>query len=154
LRLADFRAKNMREIINHVSIVDDSGNQTANILAGSPLTIQIDYDSPVPLHQPVLGCIVETSMGERLFFLQTMLQYGRLKSLPQKGVACCHVPELPLSPGRYYLTIGLSSHDRQLDRLERAVVLDVQPADFYGTGNLPSPRHGRFLVRAHWRFSD
>jgi hypothetical protein len=61
------------------------------------------------------------------------------------------VPALPLAPGRYDLTFVCSQHRHALDRLDRAATIDVEAADYFGTGNLPYPDHGPILVDARWR---
>ena len=41
----------------------------------------------------------------------------------------------------------------QLDWVERFAELEVQPADVFGSGQLPLPEHGSLLVPADWSFS-
>jgi hypothetical protein len=108
----------------------------------------------VPLSNPVFGVLVSATNGERLFYLQTLSQHAPLASLPQRGVARCHVPVLPLQPGTYSLsfTCSLLHMPGQLDLLDGAMALHVEGADFFGTGRLPLPRNGPFLVKADWSF--
>ena len=150
--LSACRAPGWLEVIRAVEVLGPDGLPTRRMPAGSSLTIRLHYDSPVPLRLPRFGIFVETVLGERLFFLQTLLQHGSIEELPRRGAAEGLVPELPLAPGTYYLSVGCAMPQRRLDFLERAVAISVEPADFYGTGNLPLPDQGHVLVRASWRF--
>ncbi|WP_165066836.1 ABC transporter ATP-binding protein [Paludisphaera rhizosphaerae] len=146
------RAPGWLEVIRAVEILGPDDQPTHRVPAGSSLTIRLHYHSPVPLHLPRFGIFVETILGERLFGLQTLLQHGSVEKLPRCGVVECHVPELPLAPGTYYLSLGCSMPQRRLDFLERAIAITIERADFFGTGNLPLPEHGAMLVRANWTF--
>ena len=93
-------------------------------------------------------------MGQRLFFLQTEFQYGRYPDLDAVGEVSCHVPFLPLLPGRYFVSLGCASSGEQLDLVDRACFLDVTQSDVFGTGRLPPKTHGTFLVDAVWDVPD
>jgi hypothetical protein len=41
-----------------------------------------------------------------------------------------------------------------LDFLDRAMTLEVEVADFFGTGQLPPRRWGPFLVKGSWSFDS
>jgi lipopolysaccharide transport system ATP-binding protein len=153
--LSVHRVPDMLSIIQEIALTDAEGERTCRLFAGSGFTIDIHYDSPVPLDSPVFGVFAESLLGEPLFHLQTASQHAPLESLPCKGVARCHVPALPLVPGTYYLSFNCTTLHTpgNLDCLERAVAIDVEPADVFGTGRLPPDHNGPFLVPAVWRFS-
>jgi hypothetical protein len=152
--LAAHRSPRMQPIIREVATLDERGEAVTNFSCGGPLTVRIVYDSPVPLITPRFGIVVETITGQRLFLLQTQLQYGLIDRLPQRGVAICRVPMLPLVPGTYNLTFGCSTPYKQLDHLERAWTISVDPADFFGNGQLPDPVNGPFLMQAQWELNE
>ena len=73
------------------------------------------------------------------------VRHGRVRR------AVCRLPELPLGPGRYCLT--LNAGPRQWvwsDVIDQALWFEVTASDFYGNGKLPNPDWGRFLVRSQW----
>jgi lipopolysaccharide transport system ATP-binding protein len=154
--LSSFRPPGFIPVIQEVVLRDSKGRAADYICSGDSLTIEIRYDSPVTLHNPILSILVETTLGERLFYLLTLSQHGPISTLPQRGVATCHVPELPLMPGSYKLSIFCAEYgqEKDMDSLERAVTLNVEAGNFFGTGILPLVRTGRFLVHANWDFAE
>jgi lipopolysaccharide transport system ATP-binding protein len=152
--LAAYRTPGMTPVIQEVCLRDAGGRVADRFPAGGAVTVDIRYDSPVPLNNPVFGVLVAAADGDRLFYLQTLSQHAPLASLPRRGVARCHVPVLPLQPGAYSLsfTCSLLHVPGQLDYLDGAMALHVEEADFFGTGRLPLEQNGRFLVKADWSF--
>lgn len=67
----------------------------------------------------------------------------------------CEIPEMPLVPGRYYVTPGVFSGAELEDAIESAVMFDVQPGVIDGrplvqeqTGVVTAPRHRWTIPRA------
>jgi lipopolysaccharide transport system ATP-binding protein len=154
LPLSHYRVPGFTPVIRAVEILGPEGEPASHFSAGSSMTFQIHYDSPVPLKEPLFGVFVRGQTGEPLFHLQSLAQHTPLRSLPQRGTVRCHVPCLPLAPGLYWLSFNCSLlHDpRCLDFLEQPLSIAVEQADFFGTGLLPPRPNGPFLVRAQWQF--
>jgi lipopolysaccharide transport system ATP-binding protein len=148
--LADFRPPNMRPVFRRVALLDGEGNPTTNVFAGAPLTVEMEFDSPVPFKDPAFGVCVETGDGDRLFHLHSRVQHGNLHGLAQRGVARCHVPFWPLIPGTYTLSFTCGSHREYIDFLDRAITIEVEEADCYNSGWPPWTSRGPFLVPAKW----
>ena len=147
-----YRESGYLSIIKDVNLYNDSGQITNRIQSGDEITIEIKYNSPVQLDYPIFGIGFDTIDGQRIFSLQTKLQYGNIDHLPQQGTTRCRVNSLPLSPGMYFMSFGCTSNNKQLDRLERAVQFQIVEADFFGTGNLPMANLGPILIDAEWTF--
>ena len=63
----------------------------------------------------------------------------------------CRLDQLPLAPGRYGLSLDVTTFgEGPIDTVDQAVWFDVVASDVYGNGRLPSPRWGRFIVRSRW----
>lgn len=148
------RPSGVRPIIQEICLLDEHDKETGLIRAGGKLTIRIRYDSPQPIQRPVFGIFFRGLTGERLFHLQTLAMHGPIEEVPARGVATCTVPSLPLAPGRYLLSFNCTHvyHPSNLDSLEDALTLDVEAGDFFGTGSLPPPKNGPFLVKGDWEF--
>ena len=75
----------MSSVASHRAVmpVDSVSSQ---IPAGSAVTVDLHYDSPVPLTNPVFGMRVASANGVRLFHLQTLSQYaeGALVGTPDR----------------------------------------------------------------------
>jgi lipopolysaccharide transport system ATP-binding protein len=152
--LAAHRAPGMLAIIQDISLQAPDGQSASHFPAGSGLTIDIRYDSPVPLNNPVFGIVAQTMTGEPLFHLQTLSQHRPIGLLPSSGVARCRIPSLPLVPGTYMLSFNCSTvhAPNDLDFLDRAISIHVEAADYFGTGRLPPAHNGSFLVKGQWDF--
>jgi lipopolysaccharide transport system ATP-binding protein len=143
-------------VLRAIELTNERGRPTTQFFTGGAMEVRIRYDSPVPLKAPVFGVFVHGLTGERLFHLQTLALHGPIEDLPQRGVAICRVPSLPLAPGRYLLSFNCSTvyTPGDLDYLEDPVAIDVDGADYFGTGRLPPPQNGPFLVKGSWEFSE
>jgi lipopolysaccharide transport system ATP-binding protein len=141
-------------IIRRIVLRGADERESTRFLSGSELRIEIDYDAPSALVNPVFGVMVEDFSGVRLFYLQTLSQHGPIPSLPRRGSAVCRIPRLALIPGTYSMSIFCSDRHTpgELDALERAVFFDVEEADYFGTGSLPPSTTGPLLVDATWSF--
>jgi lipopolysaccharide transport system ATP-binding protein len=152
--LASYRIPGKVPIIREVTVLNHEGRETDQICTGSSVTFVIRYDSPQPLPRPIFGVFFHGMSGEPLFHPQTRSQNPDIPSLPQRGMARCHIPCLPLQPGTYHLSFMCSTihTDGYLDFLDRPRTLEVEAADFFGTGQLPPTRWGPFLVKGSWDF--
>ena len=63
------------------------------------------------------------------------------------GIVRVAIPHLPLVAGTYFVTFCLGEGTRRwIDNVERALAIQVQPADVFGTGKIPDRAHGSFFV--------
>jgi lipopolysaccharide transport system ATP-binding protein len=154
LPLSSYRKPGMMPIIQDITLRNSHGQATDHFYAGSELLIDIHYDSPLPLNNPVFGIFLLGGMGEKLCHLQTLSQHGPIPSLAQRGIVRCVLPEVPLAPGTYSLSFSCSSlHTKgSLDFLTCPLAFHVEAADYFGTGHLPPARNGSFLLKAEWSF--
>jgi lipopolysaccharide transport system ATP-binding protein len=143
-------ARSRARVFESLSIRDGRGQLTDVVCAGDPISFEIRYAHDEPLARPMLGIVVSKPQLGRVAFLHTLLQHGPIDKLPASGSIVCRVPRLPLAPGTYTLSFGASTSGEQLDWVEHCVELQVQPADFYGTGHLPAGNQGVVLVDAEW----
>ena len=73
----------------------------------------------------------------------------RFEVLPASGEVVCHIPELPLAPGKYAFNLFLTVGGGIVDWVQQAGYLDVVAGDYFGTGQLRTHREG-FLVKHKW----
>ena len=77
--------------------------------------------------------------GENLFLLSTEIANRETHPLCPLGSIRCVIPRLPLTQGRYFLTLYLEVNKEAEDWVESAVSLDVEDGDFFGTGKQYPP---------------
>ena len=143
-------ARGRAQVFTSLQLRDARGLPTDVARSGEGLTLELGYTHTEPLARPTFGILIHAPGVGRIAFLQTALQHGAIDKLPPQGSVACSLARLPLAPGRYELSFGVSTLSEQLDFVERCVELEVQPGDFYGTGRLPKENQGLLLVDAHW----
>lgn len=140
------------EIILREVRVLSGGEERTNIRMGDPLTIVTRFQHVSSIHQMRFGIAIEDHTGQRILNFSPSHQDPELiHNALQKGTIDCAIESLPLVPGTYYITIILAHSFGDLDRIDRAVELVVEPSDVFGTGKAPSRQHGIFYLDAHWK---
>ena len=146
------REQLLRPVIRRIRIRGEAGTTTAAVRCGEKVTFEIDYDNGGrPLSDPQFAFRVETATGQPLVFFRSRIQGGQVEGdLPTQGTVSFTVLRLPLCPGHYGLTAGVTEREIQLDRVERMVRFDVVYGDFFGTSQVPDARWGPVLVKGSW----
>jgi len=74
--------------------------------------------------------------------------------VPPKGTIRCTIPRFPLIPGSYLLATYVEVGNELADHLTVAAQLDVEPGDFFGTGQTGVAGHSPFLIEGSWSVSE
>jgi ABC-type polysaccharide/polyol phosphate transport system ATPase subunit len=90
--------------ISSVQILDEQGKSTDKVLTGDSVTVALEYNVAKPLSAMtvILGIYNEANVK----CLETVVP-SISTSRTNNGRLHCHLPKLPLLPGRYYVDIGL-----------------------------------------------
>ncbi|WP_169979026.1 ABC transporter ATP-binding protein [Tautonia rosea] len=146
------RVPGSREVIRLVEVLGANGDNIEYLPIGSSMTIRIHYETQESLPEPRFGIFVDSAVGQRLLFLQSLQQHGNLNGATNRGVVECHVPEVPLIPGMYNLSFVCSIPGAgRIDHLDRAITIHVEETDYFGTGFMPKQGQAQFLVRGKWK---
>jgi lipopolysaccharide transport system ATP-binding protein len=109
-------------------------NRTKDALRGLEISLGIDNEA-----------------GQRVVLLDSMIVGADIPAFsPGQGSVRVVMPKLGLSPGRYRLTIYAAVNGTVADWIKNAAVFDVEAGDYYGTGQLPSPGQGMFVLNHHF----
>lgn len=138
------------KVLCSLIITDVHGKPRDVVRCGESVRFDIEYKYEKSIIKPTFGILISNDSHGRLAFVQTLIQAGNIDVLPPKGNLICTIPNLPLAPGKYLLSLGVSSGGIQLDWIEDMVELLVEGADFFGTGKLPLSTHGPLLIKADW----
>lgn len=117
---------------------------------GEKLRIRLRLDGEERLPSPRIGIGVNDEMGRRIFTVGTEFDPNLELSVTGEQVVLCDIPELLLAPGRYQLTIALSSAHELIDQIEGLIGFDVTESDFFKTGKFQRRDQGFFLCRSSW----
>jgi lipopolysaccharide transport system ATP-binding protein len=134
-----------------VGIVDGVGRSIDTALCGQDIGIVVSYRSRD--HRPVsrwdIHIAFYTSLGQFMFNCSSEGSGSALDVLPASGEVVCHIPELPLAPGKYAFNLYLTVRGEVVDWVQQAGYLDVAAGDYFGTGQLKTHEEG-FLVKHKW----
>jgi lipopolysaccharide transport system ATP-binding protein len=140
-----------------VRVVGEDGS--GDLYSDRPMTFSITFatQEAIPGHQVNIGLGINTMLGERLVTLYTRFdprQEVRAGDLVTGSVVKCVVPELPLQPGNYLLTLYVDRGGQLADRVQNQVEFTLSPSDYFGSGTMPTDSHGPFLVPHRWRMDS
>jgi lipopolysaccharide transport system ATP-binding protein len=129
------------------------------VYAGGPVEFRLTLagDRTMPGRQARIGLGISSHLGDRLATLTTDLDPESTITAGEVGdgtIVLCRVPELPLRPGKYLVSLWLEQAGDPLDSIEGQIEFEVLPADYFGTGTLPGGTEGAFLVRHHWQLAE
>jgi lipopolysaccharide transport system ATP-binding protein len=134
-----------------VYIVDDKGRRIDTALCGQDIGIVVSYRARD--HQPVslldIHITFYTSLGQFMFTCSSEGSGSPFAVLPASGEVVCHIPELPLAPGRYVFNLFSTVGGEIVDWVQQAGYVDVAAGDYFGTGQLKTHEDG-FLVKHKW----
>jgi len=138
-------------LMQKVRLLNGRRQLSACFFSGDQLFVEFDLKFSRPLNAPQIGIGFDNSWGQRVCSVATYLSRSNLPALAGRCQVRCHVPELPLLPGTYTLSLSVGHlQESLLDRIEHTVALEVLPADYYGNGRLESAQLGGTLVRSSW----
>ncbi len=129
---------------------DDDARQV--ISTGASLTAEILLSDINDLRSPECAIAIVDKTGKRISLFHTW--YHSRLSIGRKGSAWlrCIIPQVPLSPGIYYIDLIVADGREIVERVERACELQVVFSDYLGTGTLPTERQGCVVLPCDWTF--
>jgi lipopolysaccharide transport system ATP-binding protein len=132
--------------------LDNPAFPEAGPRTGDPLVIRIAYESARTFWASTFVVGVADQLGSRAFLISTMPASGyRIEALHPRGVMELRIGSLPLVPGRYELDVGFGPERVEWTvRYERVASFDVQFADLYSSGFIPSRSRGLVYVQHEW----
>jgi len=133
-----------------VRILDSEGQVTSSVSIGGKVTIELEFESERVLSSPSFGVLFRNSMLEPVVLLTTRITHGEMPPVTRGGTVRLHIERLDLLPGSYYLTLGLSIYEEQIDWVEDVLELEIVPTPVYPTGKLPPPGWAVVFVPCKW----
>jgi lipopolysaccharide transport system ATP-binding protein len=136
---------------SEVSILDTKGRSIDAALTGQDIDIALAYHSRVdkPISRLDVHITFYTTMGQFMFTCSSETSGHPFEGLASSGAVVCHIPELPLAPGRYVFNLFSTIGGEVADWVQQAGHLDVAAGDYFGTGQLRTHDEG-FVVKHRW----
>ena len=115
---------------------DENQKRIDQPVSGNELDILLAYQSSRndTLRNCCVAVVITDVLQQILFICSTEMSCAGRIDLPPNGVVRCVIPRLPLTQGRYWLTLYFEVNREAADWLTSAVPMDVIDGDFFGTG--------------------
>jgi lipopolysaccharide transport system ATP-binding protein len=131
---------------------DSAGSPVPRVCTGQETTIAFRYQTQSAYPRDVHIAIgVHGSFDENLFHLSTNVSGFECDTVPPVGEMLCHIPNLPLQPGRYSFNVYCTVAGEVADWIQDAGIIEVEQGDFFTSGKLPPLQQGPFIVQHSWR---
>ena len=130
------------EVVN-VKLFDEAGKESAILLTGKEMTVEISYRAKRRIEKPVFGYSIKTGTGFFIFGTNTQILNVDIPSIEGEGTMRLRIKPLSLMEGKYFLSLAIHSwdHATQYHRLE-----DWYP---FAVKN-PSTAIGVFQLASEW----
>jgi lipopolysaccharide transport system ATP-binding protein len=151
------RRRGSRPLMKVATVRDDTGAPTGAIRMGSSLSVAVSFACDAGGIVPGLGVVLKNAHGVAIFTVHEGLVGGNLVDhRVECGTLICELDNLPLLPGRYSfdLYLGDTSGAHSSDVVSDAISFEVQPADVFGTGQLPAPQGSLIYWPARFAFTN
>jgi lipopolysaccharide transport system ATP-binding protein len=133
-----------------LAVRDARGEVVRSVLPGEPFEIVVEYEATAPLRNVAISIDIDHIDGTRITTLYSAFRNQTFPVSIGKGAFSCQIAGLPLRPDTYSLNVFIGAHGAIYDFVERAMSLDVSPADVFGTGRLPERSHGPLIADYRW----
>lgn len=134
-----------------VQLYDIQSRSVDTLVSGGNVTIKLEYNLTKPLSDMVLVLDIHNETNVKCFETCISSVYKTFGSLVQHGNFICHLPELPLLPGLYYINVGLYPTDC-------SYIYDyhwqMHPLHITGKDRTYSEYSGVVSLRPIWSFMD
>lgn len=107
LRLRENRFGSQEMQITAVSLHNATGKTVTQLPTGQPLTVEICYDTPQPVPEPIVGVTLSRPDGFVVYDTSTEAAEIVLPQLAGEGRVCLHLARLDLMPGDYFVDVGI-----------------------------------------------
>lgn len=131
------------------------GGRRDLVRSGEGLRIRMEYEAHERVANPIFGFQLFSSSGVFLTDVSTWNLGVEIPVLhPGRGHLDLAIDALNLMPGRYFLSLWLSSPDgTRHDVLEQVAAIDVEPSNYYRSGRGIDSRFGLLVLPCRWDLS-
>jgi ABC-type polysaccharide/polyol phosphate transport system ATPase subunit len=114
--------------ITAVELLGSQDRPQQVFLTGSPFRVRIHYRTQAPVAEPTFGLALYRSDGLHINGPNSALSGHPIDRIDGNGYVEYHIPQLPLAPGQYELTIAIYDRDSTLayDHHHRMYAFEVQ----------------------------
>jgi len=153
VRLSDrtFREGNQQAYFSDIRLIQDD-MVTTNVPTGSSIEFEIEIKSTEIVKNPVIFLSVYNNDEFQLIHTNTNITAEK-QIILNKGInrLRCQFDLFPLQIGSYYVNVAMDdSMGKRLDRVERALEIEVLENNVYESGKLQGRHQGLFILPNKW----
>ena len=124
-----------------VRISQSNGKVGFQFKTGDPMKIAVDYEFLETVPDPFFGVSIFRNDGVYCYGINTRMDNIKLRSEPHRGTVELTIPEMPLLPGNYEISLGFFDRDsRPLVFQHKQYAIRVR-ADQANEGLMAMPHH-------------
>jgi len=132
---------------------DDASCQ--DVKMGSAITLTLKIVADRPIKKPWIGIQIRTEFDQLLFHIANREAGYELGPIHDTSLISCHIEQLNLLPGRYFLDLILADMSNTVyDKVAAATYFDVRPADVLGTGMPMGNEYGLVFFTTRWELTN
>ena len=110
-----------------VRFLDETLQPKTEIAPGDNFTIRLDLDVRKPVHHPRIAITIKNRLGQTLTQIYSKDLQHDFGKIEKNTSIFCHVKNIPLNPGNYYLDLWIADRFEALDYIEHACDLVIYP---------------------------
>jgi hypothetical protein len=117
--------------------------------------VEVSFSSPFPLNPPIVGVVVSTLVGAPVFATDPLMHPDDFE--PQRlraGTARVVVPDLPLHPGQYCVSVFIAEQSAPYDHRRDVLAFEFVPRRPIAAKCPPIESIGALIVQARWELED
>ncbi len=132
-------------------ILNEVNETTSHLVAGRPASFEFRYKNTTRERRGTnILFTIFNQLGVAVTCFDFSLSYGLVEQLGSGGVFTCHIPNLPLPIGQYYIVIKLAVNGEEADFVPHALVFNVNNSNFFKSGQTPPLRFCTCLIQHTW----
>ncbi|HKZ78748.1 MAG TPA: ABC transporter ATP-binding protein [Pyrinomonadaceae bacterium] len=132
-----------------VSFKDGAGKKVTAFTSGAPAVLELALSNTIgcDLRKVRIGVGIDNEFGQRIVLFSSHLASRDFSKLPATVSSLeLRIPRMTLAAGRYTFTLFASVNGEIADWIKHAGTLHVEDGDFFGTGQMPPPGQGCFVM--------
>jgi lipopolysaccharide transport system ATP-binding protein len=134
-----------------VGLKGDNAQPVSCLTVGKDARVVVGYQAAASPRRVSMSLGFYTNTGAFLLLCNNEMVGQEFDKLPPKGEIECLIPRLPLTAGKYVLSLYCEVNGVLADWVQEAAQVDVADGDFFGTGRTPPASHGGLLVPHSFR---
>lgn len=135
-----------------VRFLDETLQPKTEIAPGDNFTIQLDLDVRKPVHHPRVAITIKNRLGQTLTQLYSKDLQHDFGKIEKNTSIFCHVKNIPLNPGNYYLDLWIADRFEALDYVEHACDLVIREKTRVSSGEIHGEQcKGNIFVEHGWK---